>query len=56
MRQEPDEEVTEVRWVSIDVVPTLRRASLVDIGLTLDEQTPLEGRVPPVEIGGLIQH
>jgi ADP-ribose pyrophosphatase YjhB (NUDIX family) len=55
MRQEPDEEVTEVRWVSIDVVPTLRRASLVDIGLTLDEQTPLEGRVPPVEIGGLIQ-
>lgn len=53
---ESDEEIAEVEWVAVDAVPALRRSSLVDVGLALDQQTPLEGRVPPVEVGGLIHH
>lgn len=56
LRPEPDGDIVEVAWTPIANVARLRRSSLVDIGLALAETVPAEGHVPPVPVGGLIQH
>jgi len=35
---------------------SLRRSSLVDVGLALAQTVPATGHVDPVPVGGLIQH
>ncbi|WP_280507733.1 NUDIX hydrolase [Nocardia flavorosea] len=56
LRPEPDGETAESVWMPIPEVTGLRRSSLVDIGLTLARTLPPTGHVPPVEVGGSIQH
>ena len=56
LRPEPNGEIAESVWTPLPDVARLRRSSLVDIGLTLAQTTPATGHVPPVPIGGLIQH
>ncbi|AOS61220.1 NUDIX hydrolase [Actinoalloteichus hymeniacidonis] len=55
-RPEPGDEIVESVWTPIPEVASLRRSSLVDIGLALAQTRPATGRVPPVPVGGLIQH
>ncbi|MFI1464967.1 hypothetical protein [Nocardia carnea] len=50
------EPTAESVWTPIPDVTGLRRSSLVDIGLTLARTLPSTGHVPPIEVGGLIQH
>ena len=56
LRPEPNGEIAESVWTPLPDVARLRRSSLVDIGLTLAQTAPATGHVPPVPIGGLIQH
>ncbi|UUU19260.1 NUDIX hydrolase [Streptomyces sp. DSM 40750] len=56
LRPEPDGETAESVWTPIPDVVDLRRSSLVDIGLALAQTLPTTGHVPPVPVGGLIQH
>ncbi|HET7018552.1 MAG TPA: NUDIX hydrolase [Streptosporangiaceae bacterium] len=56
IRPEPNGDVFEAVWTSIDDVVHLRRSSLVDIGLALAQALPASGHVAPVQVGGLIQH
>jgi ADP-ribose pyrophosphatase YjhB (NUDIX family) len=56
LRTGPDHEVVAAAWVPIDDVANLRRSSLVTIGLTLNEDTPADGHVAPVPVGGLLEH
>ena len=55
-RPEPNGDVIESAWTPVADVSRLRRSSLVDIGLALAGTTPPTGHVPPVPVGGLIQH
>jgi len=55
-RPEPNGDTAESVWTPISEVAKLRRSSLVDIGITLAQTVPVTGHVPPVPIGGLIQH
>jgi 8-oxo-dGTP pyrophosphatase MutT (NUDIX family) len=55
-RPEPNGETAESVWTPFDAVPTLRRAAIVDIGITLARTTPPTGHVPPITIGGLVEH
>ncbi|HWD83944.1 MAG TPA: NUDIX domain-containing protein [Kribbella sp.] len=55
-RPEPNGETAESVWTPFEVVPTLRRAALVDIGIALAQQRPRTGHVSPVTVGGLIEH
>ena len=55
-RPEPNGDVIESVWTPVADVCRLRRSSLVDIGLALAGTTPPTGHVPPVPVGGLIQH
>jgi 8-oxo-dGTP pyrophosphatase MutT (NUDIX family) len=55
-RPEPNGETAESVWTPITEVPTLRRAALVDIGITLAQTRPATGHVPPVVVDGLIEH
>lgn len=55
-RPEPNGDTLEVAWKLISQVETLRRSSLVDVGLALEATTPADGHVPTVAVGGLIQH
>lgn len=56
LRPETNGETAESVWTSIHDVVRLRRSSLVDIGLALAQTTPATGHVPPVPVGGLVQH
>lgn len=56
LRPEPNGDVIESSWTLVAEVPRLRRSSLVDIGLAMAATLPPTGHVPPVPVGGLIQH
>ncbi|WP_433161381.1 NUDIX hydrolase [Kribbella sp. CA-247076] len=56
LRPEANGEIARSAWTPITEVPTFRRSSLVDVGLTLARILPPTGHVPPVPVGGLIQH
>ncbi|MFD0557080.1 ADP-ribose pyrophosphatase YjhB (NUDIX family) [Stackebrandtia endophytica] len=56
LRPEPNGEVAESVWTPIADVTGLRRSGLVDIGIALAQTLPATGHVPPVEVGGLVQH
>ncbi|HEY2508341.1 MAG TPA: NUDIX domain-containing protein [Streptosporangiaceae bacterium] len=56
LRPEPNGETAESVWTPIQAVAQLRRSSLVDIGLALAQTSPATGHVPPIRVGGLIQH
>lgn len=51
-----DPETFETAWTPLAGVARLPRSSLVDVGLTLARTLPASGHVPPVPIGGLIDH
>ncbi|HEY9333931.1 MAG TPA: NUDIX hydrolase [Kribbella sp.] len=55
-RPEPNGETAESVWTPLTDVPTLRRAALVDVGITLSHSRPPTGHVPPIHAGGLIEH
>jgi 8-oxo-dGTP diphosphatase len=56
LRPEPDGDIAESVWTPIPDVATLRRSSLVDIGIALAQTAPPTGHVGHVPVGGLIQH
>ncbi|BCJ32038.1 NUDIX hydrolase [Actinocatenispora sera] len=56
LRPEPNGEASESVWTPIPDVVALRRSSLVDVGLALARTRPADGHVPPVPVGGLVQH
>jgi hypothetical protein len=56
LRPEPNGDVFESAWTPVADVPRLRRSSSVEIGLALARTMPPTGHVPPVLVGGLIQH
>ena len=56
LRPEPNGDTLEVAWTPILEVASLRRSSLVDVGLALAAARPADGHVPPVVVGGLVQH
>ncbi|MFJ2744893.1 NUDIX hydrolase [Streptomyces sp. NPDC087440] len=56
MRPEPNGETAESVWTPLADVPALRRSSLVDVGLALERDAPASGHVPPVPLGGLVEH
>jgi 8-oxo-dGTP pyrophosphatase MutT (NUDIX family) len=56
LRPEPNGETSESVWTPIPDVVALRRSSLVDVGLALARTRPADGHVPPVPVGGLLQH
>ncbi|MFF1745709.1 NUDIX hydrolase [Streptomyces mirabilis] len=56
LRPEPNGDIAESVWTAIPDVASLRRSSLVDIGLALAQTVPATGHVAPVPVGGLIQH
>lgn len=56
LRPEPNGEIAESVWTPIPDVASLRRSSLVDVGLALTLTRPATGHVAPVPVGGLIQH
>ena len=55
-RPEPNGETAESVWTPIPGISSLRRSSLVDVGLALARTLPATGHVGPVPVGGLIQH
>lgn len=55
-RPEPNGQTAESVWTPIPAVASLRRASLVDIGLALAQTLPATGHVAPVQVGGLLRH
>ncbi|MEV7868507.1 NUDIX hydrolase [Streptomyces sp. NPDC088124] len=56
LRPEPNGDIAESVWTPIPDVASLRRSSLVDIGLALARTLPATGHTAPVPVGGLIQH
>ncbi|MFB7560509.1 NUDIX hydrolase [Streptomyces brevispora] len=56
LRPEPNGEIVESVWTPVPEVASLRRSSLVDIGLELEQTAPASGHVAPVPVGGLVQH
>ncbi|GGU91187.1 hypothetical protein GCM10010182_02540 [Actinomadura cremea] len=56
IRPEPNGETAESVWTAIPEVISLRRSSLVEIGLALALTTPATGHVASVPVGGLIEH
>jgi 8-oxo-dGTP diphosphatase len=55
-RPEPNGQTAESVWTPVADVARLCRSSLVDVGLALAQTRPVTGHVPPVPVGGLIQH
>ena len=53
---EANGETLDVTWTPTSAITSLRRSSLVDVGLALAETLPPTGHVDPVSVGGLIQH
>ncbi len=56
LRPEPDGSTGMPSWVEVDTVPSLVRASLVDIGLALFHEQPDTGHVPAIAVSGLLRH
>lgn len=56
LRPEPNGETVESVWTPVSEVASLRRSSLVDVGLALAQTLPATGHVAAVPVGGLIQH
>ena len=56
LRPELNGDTARSDWIRIARVASLRRSSLVDVGLALAKETPATGHVPVVEVGGLVQH
>lgn len=56
LRPEPNGDTGEPVWTPIVDVASLRRSSLVDVGLSLARSGPATGHVEPVSVGGLIDH
>ncbi|RPK44773.1 Bifunctional NMN adenylyltransferase/Nudix hydrolase [Streptomyces sp. ADI92-24] len=56
LRPEPNGEVAESVWTPFPDVASLRRSSLIDVGLDLARTAPATGHVAPVPVGGLVQH
>jgi 8-oxo-dGTP diphosphatase len=56
LRPEPNGDTAESVWTPITHVACLHRASVVDVGLALAQTAPPTGHVPPVPVGGLIEH
>lgn len=56
LRPEPNGDTVQSVWTPIVQVSSLRRSSLVDVGLTLARTMPATGHVPTVDVGGLVQH
>ena len=56
LRPELNGETVESVWTPIPEVASLRRSSLVDVGLALARTLPANGHVAAVPVGGLIQH
>ncbi|MFF0739504.1 NUDIX hydrolase [Streptomyces sp. NPDC004111] len=56
LRPEPNGDTAEPAWTPLSEVPGLVRSSLLDTGLALARTAPATGHVPPVPVGGLIQH
>lgn len=56
LRPEPNGDVTEAVWTPLPDVGSLRRSSLVDIGIALAKTKPETGHVAPIPVGGLVQH
>jgi 8-oxo-dGTP diphosphatase len=56
LQPRPGDETAECAWTPIADVASLRRSSLVDVGLALAATTPATGHAPPVRVGGLVQH
>jgi len=55
LRAEPDGDITECVWTPVADVASLRRSSLVDVGIALARTVPPTGHVPAVPVGGLIE-
>lgn len=56
LRPEPNGETAESVWTPLAEVPTLHRAALVDVGIALAQSQPATGHIPPVRVGGLVEH
>lgn len=56
LRPEPNGDTAESLWTPLSEVASLRRSSLVDIGISLAQTVPATGHVDPVPVGGPIQH
>lgn len=56
LHPEPNEDIVEARWTPLADVGRLTRSSLVDIGIALAQSRPANGHVPPIPVGGPIQH
>lgn len=56
LRSEPDGDTGAPTWTSVSEVDSLRRSSLVDVGITLARTAPATGHVAPAPVGGLIRH
>ncbi|MGQ4729465.1 NUDIX hydrolase [Streptomyces sp. Ju416(a)] len=56
LRPEPNGDTAESVWTPLSDVASLRRSSLVDIGIALAQSLPATGHVEPVPVGGLVQH
>ena len=56
LRPEPNGETAGSAWTLVPDVSSLRRSSLVDVGLALARTVPATGHVDPVPVGGLVQH
>ena len=56
LRPEPNGDTARSDWMPTAEIASLRRSSLVDVGLALADTTPATGHVPLVEVGGPVQH
>lgn len=56
IRPERHGETDDPTWTPIAHVTSLRRSSLVDVGLALAQTRPATGHVSAPAVGGLIQH
>lgn len=55
-REETNGDTLAPTWTPLAEIADLARSSLVDVGLKLARLRPTTGHVPPVTVGGLIQH
>ncbi len=56
LRPEPNGDTAESVWTPLSEVASLRRSSLVDVGIALAQSLPPTGHVNSVPVGGLVQH
>ncbi|HLT62870.1 MAG TPA: NUDIX hydrolase [Microlunatus sp.] len=56
LRPEPNGDTIASVWTPVGEVAALRRSGLVDVGLALARTEPATGHVPPIPVGGLVQH